>query len=290
MTTWHLIFQEDELPISVGRADGVQQAPPPGLVRYIELGSRRVDARTCDQTAGNRGCGVAKAVRMDRSHGLRGRDVLRRTRQEADRHGGDRGDHSSGRLAMRYVRVRGGRRLQFAHVRVARTELRVWTSRDVEASDPLAMPNMPASICESQPLALMRQLPAGRPFQEPVPCCAAALQSVAGTGARMRACDRVRTEDPDRVPGTGPICRRSRAQRLAGCRALAEAQGRAPMSASGRVVRAARVRHSLSIDHIDGRGQGSRTLDAGGVHRERPARNRTQRVPTKRRHPTAAAR
>jgi len=37
MTTWHLIFQEDQLPISVGRADGVQQAPPPGLVRYIEL-------------------------------------------------------------------------------------------------------------------------------------------------------------------------------------------------------------------------------------------------------------
>ncbi len=144
------------------------------------------------------------------------------------------------------------------------------TTRDVETSDPLAMPNMPASICESQPLALMRQLPAGRPFQEPVPCCAAALQSVAGTGARMRACDRVRTEDPDRVPGTGPICRRSRAQRLAGCRALAEAQGRAPMSASGRVVRPARVRHSLSIDQIDGRGQGSRTLDAGGVHRERP--------------------
>ena len=37
MITWHLIFQEDQLPISVGRADGVHRTPPPGLVRYIEL-------------------------------------------------------------------------------------------------------------------------------------------------------------------------------------------------------------------------------------------------------------
>ncbi len=34
---WHLIFQQDELPISVVRFDGVREAPPAGLLRYVEL-------------------------------------------------------------------------------------------------------------------------------------------------------------------------------------------------------------------------------------------------------------
>ena len=37
MTTWHLIFQRDELPISVVRADGVRETPPQGVIRYVEL-------------------------------------------------------------------------------------------------------------------------------------------------------------------------------------------------------------------------------------------------------------
>lgn len=37
MATWHLIFQRDELPISLVRADGVRETPPPGLIRYVEL-------------------------------------------------------------------------------------------------------------------------------------------------------------------------------------------------------------------------------------------------------------
>ena len=34
---WHLIFQSEGLPISVGRADGVRGEPPAGLIRYVEL-------------------------------------------------------------------------------------------------------------------------------------------------------------------------------------------------------------------------------------------------------------
>jgi hypothetical protein len=37
MAAWHLIFQEGDLPISVGRADGRVEEPPAGLTRYVEL-------------------------------------------------------------------------------------------------------------------------------------------------------------------------------------------------------------------------------------------------------------
>ena len=37
MSMWLLTFQDDGLPIAVGRNDGVKEVPPPGLVRYIEL-------------------------------------------------------------------------------------------------------------------------------------------------------------------------------------------------------------------------------------------------------------
>jgi hypothetical protein len=37
MTVWHLVFQRDGSPISVIRADGVRETPPPGLIRYVEL-------------------------------------------------------------------------------------------------------------------------------------------------------------------------------------------------------------------------------------------------------------
>jgi hypothetical protein len=34
---WQLVFQRDKRPISVARADGVDEEPPSGLIRYIEL-------------------------------------------------------------------------------------------------------------------------------------------------------------------------------------------------------------------------------------------------------------
>ena len=37
MTTWHLVFQPDGQPVSVVRADGQQEEPPAGLIRYVEL-------------------------------------------------------------------------------------------------------------------------------------------------------------------------------------------------------------------------------------------------------------
>jgi hypothetical protein len=37
MTTWRVIFQEGDLPISVSRTDGVTDGPPSGLVRYFEI-------------------------------------------------------------------------------------------------------------------------------------------------------------------------------------------------------------------------------------------------------------
>jgi len=37
MPEWHLIFQRDGLPISLGRDDGTHEVPPPGLTKYVEL-------------------------------------------------------------------------------------------------------------------------------------------------------------------------------------------------------------------------------------------------------------
>jgi hypothetical protein len=37
MASWHLIHQNGDLPVSVGRDDGVSETPPAGLIRYIEM-------------------------------------------------------------------------------------------------------------------------------------------------------------------------------------------------------------------------------------------------------------
>ena len=37
MCMWLLTFQDDGLPIAVGKNDGAREIPPPGLVQYIEL-------------------------------------------------------------------------------------------------------------------------------------------------------------------------------------------------------------------------------------------------------------
>ena len=36
-TTWHLTFQQDDLPTSMARADRVPAEPPAGLIAYVEL-------------------------------------------------------------------------------------------------------------------------------------------------------------------------------------------------------------------------------------------------------------
>jgi len=41
MATWHLIYQQGDLPTSVVRADGVSEVPPAGLIRYLELADGR---------------------------------------------------------------------------------------------------------------------------------------------------------------------------------------------------------------------------------------------------------
>lgn len=48
MSIWHLTFQGDALPIAISRDDGPPEAPPPGLIRYVELayGQWTLDAAT----------------------------------------------------------------------------------------------------------------------------------------------------------------------------------------------------------------------------------------------------